>query len=576
MKTNFEKTAWLRRAEYGFFFHFLYEKDDFPQSGANLPPSESWNRRVDDFDVRRFAAQLHELRAGFAWLTIGQNGGFVCSPNQTFDRIMGWDSASSHCSRRDLIAEFAEALAEYGIPLLVYTTMLAPMLDREVVRRLQSMPSWEAWENYGRFRDRRSIAAADRRLRNFLGMWSDIHEEWSERWGRRVHGWWVDGCYYAQEIYNFPDAPNGVSFAASLRRGNPDAVVAFNPGVCYPPVRNYPGSPENMTAGEINEPECGLARGPMIQGLQYHVLSYAGKNWSEGPLRTDGRGLAGMTRNIVDNGGVVSWDIPFRADGIQEEDFAVLKEFARIYQDGKRTFPRTAVRVEPPIRIGSEPDAALPGVLEFEMDRQAAVSLTWNGRTIPLAARRGRVLLPAPEGKSEKLQLSAGGVSKEFPVFVRRRLHLSQVLSEPFTLSAAGEEPARYRFALTGGIFRIEAELKEAEPCLWEEEIWRNSCLELFLKHETHSLRQFCIRHDGCVREAVRGHLFDVPFVTTEVRREQDMLYLSIRIALPEEFRNGGFSFDIQQRLNRAGTPLIGILFGEDPQSAAAEVLPRE
>ena len=110
----------------------------------------------------------------------------------------------------------------------------------------------------------------------------------------------------------------------------------------------------------------------------------------------------------------------------------------------------------------------------------------------------------------------------------------------------------------------------------WEEEIWRNSCLELFLKHETHSLRQFCIRHDGCVREAVRGHLFDVPFVTTEVRREQDMLYLSIRIALPEEFRNGGFSFDIQQRLNRAGTPLIGILFGEDPQSAAAEVLPRE
>ena len=54
------------------------------------------------------------------------------------------------------------------------------------------------------------------------------------------------------------------------------------------------------------------------------------------------------------------------------------------------------------------------------------------------------------------------------------------------------------------------------------------------------------------------------------------MLYLSIRIALPEEFRNGGLSFDIQQRLNRAGTPLIGILFGEDPQSAAAEVLPRE
>lgn len=575
MKTNFEKTAWLRRAEYGFFFHFLHEKDDSPRHDDGLSTVECWNRRVDGFDVRRLAAQLHELHAGFAWITIGQNGGFVCSPNQTFDRIMGWDGANSHCSRRDLVAEFADALSEYGIPLLVYTTSLAPVLDMEVSRRLQSIPPWPAWETCGRFRERRRIATPDRRLQSFLGMWSEIHGEWSARWGRRVHGWWVDGSYYAPEMYDFPDAPNGTSFANSLRSGNPDAVVAFNPGVCYPPVRNYPGSPENMTAGEINEPECGLATGPMIQGLQYHVLSYAGKNWSVGPLRTDGCGLAGMTRNIVDNGGVVSWDIPFRDDGIREDDFAVLKEFARIYQAGKQSFPRTAIRVEPPIRIGAEANITIPGVLEFEMEREAAITLDWNGSRMPLAPCQGRVLLPVPEGKSERLRLSANGFSREFPVFVRRKLRLSRELSEPITLSVAGEELARYRFALASGVFRIEAELEENESCL-EEEIWKNSCLELFMRHETRPLRQFCIRHDGYGREAMHGNLFDAPFVAAEARRDQEMLHLSIGIALPEEFRNGGFSFDIQQRLNRAGTALTGVLFGEDPMSVTAEVAPCE
>lgn len=571
MKTNFEKAAWLRRAEYGFFFHFLYEKEIQRFTDRSVSTVDCWNRLVDSFDVRRFAAQLHELHAGFAWLTIGQNGGFVCSPNQTFDRIMGWNRSTSHCSRRDLIAEFADALAEYNIPLLVYTTALAPMMDNDIIRKLQAIPPWDAWENCGRFSERRQFAAADQRLRGFLEMWSDIHREWSERWGKRVHGWWVDGCYYSREIYDFPDAPNGDSFADSLRSGNPEAIVAFNSGVYYPPVRNYPESPENITAGEINEPERGLSCGAVLHGLQYHVLTYAGTNWSEGPLRMDGRRLAGVTRNIVDNGGVVSWDVPFCTDGIKNEDFAVLQEFSRVYQNGKQDFPRIEVRVEPPMRSGTETSAALPGILEYEMEQTAPVFMSWNGSAVPLTSRCGRVLLTVPEGKTETLRLSCKGFFREFPVAVRHRLRLVRELSGPFILTAGGEELGRYRFALADGIFHIEAELNEAESRL-EEEIWRNSCLELFLKHDLCPLRQFCIRHDGYVREAVRARLFEAPFITAEARRSGALLHMVVDVALPEEFRNGGFSFDIQQRVNRAGTALLGCLFGEDPQCVSAEV----
>ena len=39
MKTVFEKTEWFRKAEYGFFFHFL-------NSGSALHPQENRSQRI--------------------------------------------------------------------------------------------------------------------------------------------------------------------------------------------------------------------------------------------------------------------------------------------------------------------------------------------------------------------------------------------------------------------------------------------------------------------------------------------------------------------------------------------------
>jgi hypothetical protein len=74
-------TEWLREAKWGFFTHYLphMPSADVPEDMT----AEKWNRKVDSFQVKRLADQLSELKAPYFFITIGQKGGYYCSPNET-------------------------------------------------------------------------------------------------------------------------------------------------------------------------------------------------------------------------------------------------------------------------------------------------------------------------------------------------------------------------------------------------------------------------------------------------------------------------------------------------------------
>ena len=56
--------------------------------------------------------------------------------------------------------------------------------------------------------------------------------EWSLRWGDKIGGWWIDGCYFADEMYRHPDAPNFASFTAALKAKQAgQAAGAMVPGI---------------------------------------------------------------------------------------------------------------------------------------------------------------------------------------------------------------------------------------------------------------------------------------------------------------------------------------------------------
>jgi len=293
-----DKTEWFRRAGWGVFCHYLGYKET----------TEEWNARVDAFDVNRLAGQLKSVGARYFFLTIGQNSGHYCSPNATYGSIVG--ISASKCSRRDLIADLADALDKVGVRLMVYLPAGAPENDPIAVAKLH----WERGQ-YGK--------PLGKRLADFQRMWEAIIRDWSLRWGRKIHGWWIDGCYWPDDMYRFDDPPNFASFAAALKAGNPDAIVAFNPGVKVPVISIT--DQEDYTAGELAEAlfvpdwpqENALVHGPhRIAKAQFHVLAYLGVAWGKAPPRFPDEMVTGYTKCICGHGGVISWEVPWSDEGI--------------------------------------------------------------------------------------------------------------------------------------------------------------------------------------------------------------------------------------------------------------------
>jgi hypothetical protein len=320
---------WFHDAGWGLFMHFLAA----PASGGPADFGvDEWNRQVDEFDVERLATQVAEVGAGYFFLTIGQNTGHYCSPNATYDSLVG--RRPSRLARRDLVADLARALAPRGIRTMVYLPSHAPAHDREAISRLRCTPPWEAprWSYAPDAYSPAEAARTDERVSEFQRNWEAIVREWSERWGPSVGGWWFDGCYYADQMYRHADPPNFASFAAAARAGNPASLVAFNPGVKCPVIRW--SDAEDYTAGEISE--ClpvSLGRRPktrFVDGAQYHVLSFLGDWWGRGPLRFPDELIVGFTKHVNAVGGVVTWDVPVGPRGTLDE--ATTRQLAALRQ----------------------------------------------------------------------------------------------------------------------------------------------------------------------------------------------------------------------------------------------------
>ena len=124
-------------------------------------------------------------------------------------------------------------------------------------------------------------------------------------------------------MYRSPEAPNFASFAAAARAGNPDAAVAFNPGVVYRMLSLTPY--EDYTAGEIDKPDQVTIRrnaDGKIDGAQLQMLSYLGQTWGIGdqPRFTSQQAIE-YTQKLRKAGGAVTWDVPVAIDGTISKAF---------------------------------------------------------------------------------------------------------------------------------------------------------------------------------------------------------------------------------------------------------------
>ena len=123
-------TDWFRDAGYGIMVHYL-KPVIVPEGDAG-----EWNEAVNSFDVELFADQAEEARAGFVMFTLGQNSGYYCSPNATFDSIVGVEPGAL-CSTRDLPQDLIKALNKYNIPVILYLPSNPPVGNKLVSEKFK-------------------------------------------------------------------------------------------------------------------------------------------------------------------------------------------------------------------------------------------------------------------------------------------------------------------------------------------------------------------------------------------------------------------------------------------------------
>lgn len=313
------RAEWMKNAKWGMMFHYLASPASYIGETDYTP--KRWNARVNSFDVCSFADQVAYAQAGYVFFTLGQNSGFYCSPNATYDSFVPHNP--SWCSERDLLSEISLALGKKGIRTVAYLPSGAPEYDELAINGLSYTKQ--------SIRQDKTKIVEDRRMKEFQLKWEAVIREWALRWGKQISGWWIDGAYFADDMYRFDDAPNFESLASALRSGNPDAAVAFNPGVKYPIIAYTPY--EDYTAGEISDMlpvaswgkhGCQPYEGT-INGEQLHILDYTGTSWGRGKPRFSRDLICGYTQYINDVcGGAVTWDVPISETGHIDEDFLKL------------------------------------------------------------------------------------------------------------------------------------------------------------------------------------------------------------------------------------------------------------
>lgn len=297
------RTQRLHDAKWGVFNHFL---------GHECKTAAEWNAKVAGFDVKRVADQLEACGAGFYFLTVMQGDRWMCAPSATYDSIAGTKPGEA-CSVRDLPLELADELGKRGIDLYLYFTGDGPYKDPGIGPRFGLTTA-------------RHLGVTE----SFVDKWSSVLGELSKRYGNKVKGWWIDGCY--DDMLGYTDKLLA-RYGAAVRAGNPAALVAMNNGV-FPYFKRH-WADEDFTAGEFNDFYC-VPEKRFVEGAQTFVLAPLGAwrgdycAWSSPGCKRSAEYVANYVRLVNANGGVVCIDVKVHEDGSWDSDqMEVLKAVGR-------------------------------------------------------------------------------------------------------------------------------------------------------------------------------------------------------------------------------------------------------
>ena len=299
-----KNTQWFKDATYGIFVHYLYHVQNNPENPSSMGKHTSWDECVNEFDTDRFAKDAYEMGAAYVIFTMLQCKQYIIAPNEAFNKYSGYKTGEA-CSTRDLIADLIVSLGKYDIKLMPYFTADGPHHDEQARKGF----------------DADSVSTSTAACPEFRKKWYEVAREFSERYGDKIHGWWVDGAHLVG--YNDETLEE---FASNLRAGNKKNIVAFNPGDAVVDVRYYTAA-DDYTAGERNKLYGQIPKERWLNGRQWHCLAPLGDVWGCTNCCYTSDELINQLKACMKNEGVITFDVGVYRDGsISKEQIDLMAE----------------------------------------------------------------------------------------------------------------------------------------------------------------------------------------------------------------------------------------------------------
>lgn len=311
-------TERMRQRRWGIFNHYICVPGsstayfnygfDVSQPGYDL---SDWNKTVRMFDTDKLAYTLHQLGAGYYFITLIHGTEYMIAPNSAYDRMFDIVGRST-CADRDLVEDLYHSLKKYDIDLCLYFNCLSPFNGsfRADFRQHIGIDSSKMTSQHGVL----DIYGAER----FASAWSEVLKEYAQRYGDKIPMWWLDSCYayagYTTETIQY--------YNDAIRSANPDALIGFNKGIIksdIPMTKAYPF--ETLTCGEQNAFTHFPASG-MVDDALTHLLTPLANPSPEGVGQWCGKGtrylpefLRAYVRQVNSVGGIVTIDTYVAPDG---------------------------------------------------------------------------------------------------------------------------------------------------------------------------------------------------------------------------------------------------------------------